>query len=549
MMEKIKRTRSKIASPAKRDKISKIKNLGVLGLVFSLLIVAQQTVWGVTGTWGPTITEPTCVQENALRGKYYQGPNFDSASLKKARNDPTVNFNWGAQTPDASTLESDNFGVRWTGFVNVPQTGTWVFYAYVDDRVRLYVNSQLIIDKWFDQNATEHSGTINLSAGWYPIQMDFYENKGDAVARLSFSGPATPKQVVPQTNLKSCTAPATAGLSCTFTEVSSGSVAGSGTESDPYKVQKGTESIGIRSSASPNPGGGTTDFSVIFPGGTSAVIANDVPYANGSWTKTWTDNDPAKVTSLEIGSGYSVRAHFDGFGGIGAGDSFCYFTVAAPASSEFIISARGSIDPKARSFRDWKLPFYSEGDVSGLNPVIVTPTYDQLFARFGKKAVVFTGLPPDTTGVWRRQGDLTISSELTFSSNRQVLIFVDGAMTINAEIHLPKDSAVAFVVKGSIKFSKNLIGGTGGRDEVEGLYIAEGEVNTGYDAAGLEVTRRLIISGALISLKDTLVFKRNLSEVDNTKLAAEQIKFEPKYHVLMARFLGKPQVSWREIAP
>ena len=67
---------------------------------------------------------------------------------------------------------------------------------------RLWVNGQLIIDRWFDQGPTEWTGTIALTAGQrVSIQMDYYENGGGAVARLLWSSPSQTRQVIPQTQL------------------------------------------------------------------------------------------------------------------------------------------------------------------------------------------------------------------------------------------------------------------------------------------------------------------------------------------------------------
>jgi hypothetical protein len=134
-----------------------------------------------------------------LKGQYYN--NIDFTALKKTRTDATVNFDWANGSPVAG-MGADTFSVRWTGEVQAQFNETYTFYTVTDDGVRLWVNGQLIIDKWFDQGATEWSGTIVLAAGQrYAIQMDYYENAGGASARLLWSSPSQTKQVVPQTQL------------------------------------------------------------------------------------------------------------------------------------------------------------------------------------------------------------------------------------------------------------------------------------------------------------------------------------------------------------
>jgi fibronectin type 3 domain-containing protein len=134
-----------------------------------------------------------------LKGRYHN--NIDFTSLKRTRTDATVDFNWGSGGP-APGVAADTFSVRWNGEVQPQFTQTYTFYTVTDEGVRLWVNGQLIIDKWFDQAASEWSGTIALIAGQrYLIQMEYYENGGQASAQLLWSSPSQTKQVIPRTQL------------------------------------------------------------------------------------------------------------------------------------------------------------------------------------------------------------------------------------------------------------------------------------------------------------------------------------------------------------
>jgi len=136
---------------------------------------------------------------NGLMGIYYDNSDFTGASVIKT--DGIINFDWGGGSPDAR-IGPDNFSTRWTGQIAAPYSGVYTFYTRTDDGVRLWVNNQLIINKWIDQSPTEWSGTISLTAGQkYPLKMEYYENGGGAVAQLSWSGPNIGKQIVPQSQL------------------------------------------------------------------------------------------------------------------------------------------------------------------------------------------------------------------------------------------------------------------------------------------------------------------------------------------------------------
>ena len=156
-----------------------------------------------TATFAPTQTGAG----NGLSAVYYDNQNFTGATV--ARVDPTVNFDWGAGAP-APGIGVNTFSVRWTGQVQAQFSQTYTFYTTSDDGVRLRVNGQLIIDNWTDHGPTENSGTIALTAGQrYDIRMEFYENGGGAIAKLSWSGPSTPKAIIPQSQLYSTSGPPT----------------------------------------------------------------------------------------------------------------------------------------------------------------------------------------------------------------------------------------------------------------------------------------------------------------------------------------------------
>jgi uncharacterized repeat protein (TIGR03806 family) len=150
-----------------------------------------------------------------LLGQYYA--NTTSAAFTNAgfntpptltRVDPTINFNWST-TPPATNLALTNYVVRWTGSVEPQFNETYTFYTTTDDGTRLWVNGQLLVNEWVDQSATTWSGTINLLAQErYTIEMDYYQNGGNAVAQLAWSSPSTgPMTIIPQSQLYPVTNP------------------------------------------------------------------------------------------------------------------------------------------------------------------------------------------------------------------------------------------------------------------------------------------------------------------------------------------------------
>lgn len=107
------------------------------------------------------------------------------------RVDRTVNFQWGTDRP-APGFPAERYSVRWTGKLVSEVSARYVLGATVDDGVRLYIDSVLIVEDWKDNGVHAASRAIDLKAGnEYDIRMEYYQNGGDAVAALGWSLPGT----------------------------------------------------------------------------------------------------------------------------------------------------------------------------------------------------------------------------------------------------------------------------------------------------------------------------------------------------------------------
>ena len=144
---------------------------------------------------------PADGQGNGLKGEYYN--NIDFTDLQLSRTDATVNFDWQDGSPDAR-IGSDTFSVRWSGRIEPRYSERYTFQTTSDDGMRLWVNDQLIIDKFIDQGPTAHTGEITLTAGQQSdIRLEYYENQGGAVSQLSWSSASQVQEIVPQSQLYS----------------------------------------------------------------------------------------------------------------------------------------------------------------------------------------------------------------------------------------------------------------------------------------------------------------------------------------------------------
>jgi hypothetical protein len=85
------------------------------------------------------------------------------------RDDAKVWFDWGREAPDPS-LPVDEFSARWTQ-TRYFNEGLYTFSAVADDGVRLFVDDQLIIDRWGDEQPIEANAQVSLAAGEHLVRL------------------------------------------------------------------------------------------------------------------------------------------------------------------------------------------------------------------------------------------------------------------------------------------------------------------------------------------------------------------------------------------
>ena len=132
---------------------------------------------------GPSYTAAasTNAAPAAWFGEYYANTDLVGGPVL-TRQDTAIDFNWGSGAP-AAGIPADNFSVRWTRTVSL-EAGTYRFRATVDDGVRVFLDSALIIDSWRLGGQRELTADRQISAGSHSLRVEYYEQGGLAVARL-----------------------------------------------------------------------------------------------------------------------------------------------------------------------------------------------------------------------------------------------------------------------------------------------------------------------------------------------------------------------------
>ena len=150
-----------------------------------------------------------------LLGNYWantSGTAFTNSAFDLAptlmRTDAVVTFNWSSAGPSTAVGQT-NFTARWTGCLQPQYNETYTLTTIAAGGVRLWVNGQLIISAWTINTSTRtNNGSIALRAQqFYNLQLDYFQNTGNAGVELLWSSPSTPPAVIPQSQLYPYTNP------------------------------------------------------------------------------------------------------------------------------------------------------------------------------------------------------------------------------------------------------------------------------------------------------------------------------------------------------
>jgi len=140
-----------------------------------------------------------------LIGNYFTTKESKQSSL--TRQDRNIQFNWGEGSP-AAGIPVDKFKVEWTGKIQAPKKGTYIFSGEVDDIFNIWINGKGI--GGFRAIGGSKTVKTKLEGGkWYDFRAVLLEETGDAKAVLYWQSEHFDREVIPTERLRSFSGPAT----------------------------------------------------------------------------------------------------------------------------------------------------------------------------------------------------------------------------------------------------------------------------------------------------------------------------------------------------
>jgi len=152
---------------------------------------------------------------NGLNGAYFNMCDFDGKQHRPAeltypdsgkivgaipanpqplftRVDPRVDFQWWDGAP-RQDMHDDDFGVRWTGYLSAPVSGTYQLGAIGMNAYELYLDGKELVRANSIHGFNYEYAPVELKAGTlYEIRLDYHEYVNDAAIQLVWSPPGRP---------------------------------------------------------------------------------------------------------------------------------------------------------------------------------------------------------------------------------------------------------------------------------------------------------------------------------------------------------------------
>ena len=132
---------------------------------------------------------------NGLKGEYFNN-NVFSGKPVMVQTDERIDFDWSNQS-DGNRVDTNEFCVRWTGWLHPQKTGRYRIGTRSNDGSRLYLNGELVVGNWGLHGSTLKTAEVDLVGGRpVALLMEYYQGGGSANAQLEWDdGPLNPSRI------------------------------------------------------------------------------------------------------------------------------------------------------------------------------------------------------------------------------------------------------------------------------------------------------------------------------------------------------------------
>lgn len=145
--------------------------------------------------------EPVAVKNttNGLQAKFYKKYLLNTKGMKNLQ--PDSQF-IAANAVVPAGVGAPSFGLQYSGYIDIPETGIYSFYLLVDDGGVLTIGDKEVVDNDGQHAPLEKSGQIALKKGLHPFRLNFIEGGGGFTLQLKYSRSGGSPMSIPDSFLK-----------------------------------------------------------------------------------------------------------------------------------------------------------------------------------------------------------------------------------------------------------------------------------------------------------------------------------------------------------
>ncbi len=120
--------------------------------------------------------------EVGLDGEYFNNDQFSGKATKKI--DKKIDFNWFSspviiEEGNSAGKPTKNFSIKWSGKIQIPESGDYTFMLSTIGDAKLYINKRLVVEHKAVQNSMQYaSSKVNFDKGLYEIVVRYNNVRG-----------------------------------------------------------------------------------------------------------------------------------------------------------------------------------------------------------------------------------------------------------------------------------------------------------------------------------------------------------------------------------
>ncbi|MCB0166911.1 MAG: PKD domain-containing protein [Anaerolineae bacterium] len=125
------------------------------------------------------------------KAEYFNNPDLNGSPVL-VRNEGSINYNWNGNSPGPG-VPGENFSARWTRQIPF-DGGDYLFRITSDDGHRLWINNDLISDRWQGGNTGVVEVRRSLPSGIHQLRVEYFQRTRESFIGFSWQRTDRPQQ-------------------------------------------------------------------------------------------------------------------------------------------------------------------------------------------------------------------------------------------------------------------------------------------------------------------------------------------------------------------